>query len=222
MPYSGEAQNAQQEAILKQTAVTASPEYVSIGTQAEKAPSSEAAASQRVIKFATAAATGAIVMFTEINGKTLAEAEAGSIPYNVGSLVLGRFYRAREVSGTENEFARTKTQAESATAGEHLELTVAIKTTTKMVTITEATVTARIKTGFGSGSSITVKNGEGEDATAREVESNANSQKILWVMYFSASTAGTFEGAFKVTERELQKGDIFKVTKTIGEMNLAP
>jgi hypothetical protein len=207
MPYTCEGKNTQQAAILKKENPTISAEYVSIGTQTEIVPSSEAAASQRVIKVAAAPATGTLVCLTEINGKTtLAEA--------VGSLVIGRVYYVRKVSTTEIELANTKAQSESATAGEHIELTVAIKTTTKIIEIFEATVTARIATGFG-----TIANGQGEDATAREVESNAANQKIKWIMYFSASTAGTCVGVAEVTERELQKGDIFKVTKTIGEEN---
>ena len=204
MPYSGEAKNTQQAAVLTKTNPTIAAAFVSIGTQAEFKPAKEAAISQRIIEITGAPATGTIVCLTEINGKTT-PGEA------VGPFIVGAFYYVRKVAANEVELAFTKAQAESATAGEHLEITVAIKTTTKLIAVTEGSVAARIGTGFGA-----VANGKGEDATAREVESTGT-QAIHWIMYFSALTVGTFMGATEVTERPMISGDIFKVTKSLGE-----
>lgn len=149
------------------------------------------------------------LVFTELNGKT-------GLNEEVGGVVIGRVYYGRKVAANEVEVAFTKAQAESATAGEHVEPTAEIKTTSKVVLVAEAIVTARIATGFG-----TVANGKVEDGTAREIESNAAAQKIGWVMYFTASSAGTLVFASQVETKELGKGDIYKVTKGQMEADFA-
>jgi hypothetical protein len=203
MPYSGEIKNAMEAAALSKTNPSINTAYVSLGTQTEYKPAKEAAISQKVIEVTGAPATGTIVCLTEVNGKTVAGEAAG--PF-----IVGAFYYVRKKGTNEVNLAFTKAQAETSEA-ECLEITVAIKTTTKLMAITEAGVTARIATSFG-----TPANGKGEDGTAREVESNT-SQTVHWVIYFSASSSGTFAGGTEVTERTMANGDIFKVTKTIGE-----
>lgn len=206
MPYSGEMKNARLEATITKTAPTINPEYASFGTAEAKAPAKEAAAAQRVIEFAaTVPATGSLVCVTEVNGKTVSGEAAGPI-------VVGEFYYVRKVSATEAELAFTKTQSESATAGEHLELTVAIKTTSKFEFITEGTIKERVITHLKG---KTVTNGKAEDATALQVESTAV-QTAKYVLYFSAVTAGTFVSGYPIN-KSLESGDKLEITKSVGE-----
>ena len=110
----------------------AGPSYVTVEnstwgpcySNAEEPPSSEVAASQRIIHVAFSHATGAPIVIGELNGKTKnGESEGG--------LTVGTKYWEHKVSSTEIELATSKTKAESSTASEHIEYTAAIKTNTK-------------------------------------------------------------------------------------------
>jgi hypothetical protein len=201
MPLTGEMLNAQGNATCRKEAPSISPEYASVGSQTEVVPEESTAPARIIKKTAHGLNTGDLIVFTEINGKTtLGEA--------VGGLIIGAPYYVRKVSTSEIEVAVTKAQAESATVGEHVEFTVTIKATSKIMKLTEGNVVARIKTTFAAAANLA-----NEDATAREIEA-AGAITVDWLMYFSAVTAGTCTLVEKVTQKVLATNDLYKVTKS--------
>jgi DNA-binding transcriptional regulator YdaS (Cro superfamily) len=204
MPLSGEALNEQLQMLAEKKAAGINIAAVSIAkNNGEVSVETETAASgHKFKKTAHGLATKDIVVLTELNGKT-------GLGETVGGLVVGAPYYIHEVSSSEFALAYTKAQSESATEGEWVEYTAAIKTTTKVTRIKEATVAARIAITFSAAKNLLL-----EDATAREIESTEAAQKIKWVVYYSATSAGTFMGVEAATEKELASGDLYKVTSS--------
>jgi hypothetical protein len=196
--------NAQGNATTRKEAPTISPEWVTVASQTEVVPEESTAPSRVIKKVGHGLNTGDIIVFTELNGKTTLGEEAGGI-------VVGVPYYVRKVSTSEFEIAYTKAQAESATVGEHIEFTVTVKATSKIMKLTEHTgaKTKRIKTAFGSAANLL-----NEDATGREVEASG-AVVVTFVLYFSAETAGTCTKVDKAPEaKTLAEGDIYRVTKS--------
>lgn len=203
MPLTGEMLNAQGNATCRKEAPSISPEWVTIAGEVEVVPEESTGPSRIIKKTAHGLITGDMIVFTELNGKT-------TVGEEVGGLVIGVPYWVRKVSTSEIELANTKAQAESATVGEHIEFTVTVKATSKIKKPVEHTgaKTKRIKTAFSSAANLL-----NEDATAREIEATS-AVTVLWLLYFSAETAGTCTNVVATTSKTLAEGDIFKVTKS--------
>ena len=208
MPLSGEAKNEQGNAITRGTKPANGTEWVAIAGETEVVPEESAGPARLIKKTGHGLVTGDIIVFTEINGK----ATFGEV---VGGLIIGQPYYVRKVNVNEIELANTKTQAESATVGEHIEYTVTIKVTSKIKKLVEHTggKTVRKKTAFN-----VAANGVNEDPTAREIEASG-AVTVKWIMFFSAETNGTFMGCEPVTEKVLAEADIYKLTKSQVEQN---
>jgi hypothetical protein len=200
MPVSGEMKNKLLEKLKEEA------KYATVAAQTLVSPSSEASANGRVIKLTAAPATGTIIVITNLNGKTV----AGE---NEGGLEVGRQYYVYKKSSTEIEIGFTLTQAESSTAAEHIEFTVAIKTSTVFAELAEAgSSTARVNIEhFG-----TPANGKATNSTAAEVTLKANCN-VKWITYWTALTAGTLVGVSEVPEKKLETTDVYKITETLLE-----
>lgn len=208
MPLSGEARNAQGDAITR--GIKPTPlEWATIASQTTVTPELATAAKGRIItRAAHGLNTGDIVVFTEVNANTTFGAQ-------VAGVILGLPYYVRKVSASEFEIANTKTQAESATVGEHVEFSEELKTTSKLQHVIEHTgaKTKRKQLTFAAAA-----NGSNEASAAVEIEATST-VKVKWIMFFTAETSGTFMGCTEVTEKELAAEDLYKITKTVIEQN---
>lgn len=204
MPISGEAANETGNAITRGTKPANEIKWVSIGkTEKEVSVETETAASgKKFKKTAHGLNSGDIVVITELNTKT-------GFGETVGGLIVGQCYYAHKVEANEFAIAHTKSQSESATEGEWVEYTAAIKTSTKFAKVIEATIKERKEVPFAAAA-----NRFNEYATAVEVESTEASQKIKWVMYWNqqSKTTPVFMAIETTTEKELQNTDLFKLT----------
>ena len=206
-PLTGEMLNAQGNMTTREAAATISPKFLSLGKTAKTVTNETetAATGHKFKKTSHGITTKMMIVITELNGKVLTASTVGE---SVGGLVLGGFYWAHEVSANEFAIAWTKAQAESATEGEWVEYTAAIKTTTKFAVVEEATVTARVEAKWNAAANVT-----NELEKAVTIESNANSQEITFLLGYSASSGGTICLCQPAEEpfRTLQKGDKYEV-----------
>lgn len=214
MPLSGEALIEAAKAVLKKEAPTLNVKAVSAGkTEKEVSVETETAATgHKFKKIAHGLETKDVVVLVELNGKKLTS--TANVGESVGGLVLGMVYYVHKVEANEFAIAYTKTASESVTEGEWVEYTAKIETTTKFAKVIEAKVKERLELAEATWS-VVEKNITGEFLTARKLEATTEAkQKFKWVLCYSQVAAGgTLMLCELGTERELEIGDFYEVTK---------
>lgn len=206
MPLTGEALEEQGEATIKKVKPANSPEYASLGETNKEVTAEATSGAGFKIKATHGCSTGDLVVFTEINGKT-------TVGEEVVGLVIGVPYRIRNVAAGEFAVAYTKAGSESATEAEWVEHTAEVKATTVFQRVVEMVVTARTKVEWTALKKASLTN----EAPALTVEANHSSGKktARWLLYYSAAAAGTLELVNKAeTDKELEKGDKYEITKS--------
>jgi hypothetical protein len=203
-PLTGEALEEQGEATIKKVKPTNAPEYASLGETNKEVTLEENAGAGKKIKTTHGCETGDLIVFTEINAKT-------TVGEEVAGLVIGVPYRLRKVAAGEFAIAYTKAGSESATEGEWVEHTATLKATTVFQRVIECNVVARTKVEWTAIKKASLTN----EAPALSVESNAAAQKVRWLLYYSAASAGTLELVNKAEEEKtLAKGDKYEITSS--------